>query len=435
MNGEEELQILDASASAGKHFLHVYDFTAGSSRLIFNKEYNSKIKVALSEIDTIAIETGLMTEHNKIFEIYDLNTGNNILAVNDQSVINYNILCMQYIPFLEGFANHLVLITMNTLAQIHIRVINLESSFIEIRNTYLTDELIYSIDISRNGRIALGGQNALFLMMWIYSPPILLYHNKSIQDVSFSPSGDNIALAINIFDIQFQESRVPVSVWSRIENTIVFGEDEDEEEADDYDDTDEDEEEADDYDDTDEDEDEDNEDEDNIEVQDPEIDTHYVPPTNQEKLAIYRNQTCFDTIQLNEEKIGEYLSADSDNIVIFYKQVEDANFLATCLTFTGLKKYLKDPKHAFYSCLPGKDFRTYHDSLPEYIKIPSQSHTLFVHYNDIKQKYIQRQNMIFLEYSERVDTTISYDASITMNFVSSNHCQQGSVIDVYRIIF
>ena len=43
--------------------------------------------------------------------------------------------------------------------------------------------------------------------------------------------------------------------------------------------------------------------------------------------------------------------------------------------------------------------------------------------------------MIFLEFNERVDTTITYEAVVTNNFVSSNHCQPGSLIDVHRIIF
>ena len=42
--------------------------------------------------------------------------------------------------------------------------------------------------------------------------------------------------------------------------------------------------------------------------------------------------------------------------------------------------------------------------------------------------------MIFLEYIERVETTTTYEAVVTNNFVSSNHCQLGSLIDVYRII-
>ena len=43
--------------------------------------------------------------------------------------------------------------------------------------------------------------------------------------------------------------------------------------------------------------------------------------------------------------------------------------------------------------------------------------------------------MIFLEYSDRVDTTITYESIVTNNFVSSNHCLDGSFINVYRIIF
>ena len=43
--------------------------------------------------------------------------------------------------------------------------------------------------------------------------------------------------------------------------------------------------------------------------------------------------------------------------------------------------------------------------------------------------------MIFLEFTQQVEKTISHAASFTMDFVSSNHCQIGSDIDVYRIIF
>ena len=46
-----------------------------------------------------------------------------------------------------------------------------------------------------------------------------------------------------------------------------------------------------------------------------------------------------------------------------------------------------------------------------------------------------RQNMIFLEYSHAVKKTISYDSSHNMAFVSGNHCQDGSEIRVYELIF
>jgi len=420
MNGVEARQQLSRNDTEGKFFLHVYDFTEGNSRLILNREYNRVIKVALSGIDTIAIDYGDSNQHDKTFEIYDLNTGNNILTVNDQSIINYNILCMMYLPPTEQLPNHLVLITYDmhqALEQSHLRVINLQVSFIEIWQNVVND-YINCIDIARNGRIGLGGEDGLLFYYSFGAEAVHIYQGLSIDDVSFSPSGDNIAVSINSFNEINQETPPRVSVYSLTYDYILFGEQDEDEDDQDED------EQWEDYD-----------DDEDIVIDDPELDTCIVPPTNPEKLAQYANTNCFDTIQLNEEKIGEYLRTDSDNIVIFYKQPSDSNFLATCLTFTGLKKYLKDAKHVFYRCEEGKDPRIYYQQRPEFLKIPTQSHTLFVNYNDIKQKYMQRQNMIFLEFSERVDTTMSYDASITMNYVSSNHCQHGSVIEVYHIIF
>jgi hypothetical protein len=43
--------------------------------------------------------------------------------------------------------------------------------------------------------------------------------------------------------------------------------------------------------------------------------------------------------------------------------------------------------------------------------------------------------MIFLEHSHIIEKTITSMASMTMNFLRCNHCQKGSIIDDYRIIF
>jgi hypothetical protein len=150
---------------------------------------------------------------------------------------------------------------------------------------------------------------------------------------------------------------------------------------------------------------------------------------------IHGNDNCFDLLLISEENIGKYLSSDPDNIVIFYKNPSYARFLATCCTFSRLKKYLKDPLHVFYACIPRYDFRNYYRNPPEFLKIPTGTHTIFVSYQDMKTKYMQRQNMIFLEHNNKVEKTITYDASFNMAFVSGNHCQASSIIDVYRIIF
>ena len=156
-------------------------------------------------------------------------------------------------------------------------------------------------------------------------------------------------------------------------------------------------------------------------------------PSDVEKLEKYHNESCFDVINLTDEVIGDFLS-DPGNLVIFYRHPGSDNFFANCLTFDTLKKYLKDPEYIFYSCVEGKDFRTYHTEAPQYLKIPGRT-TIFVRYDVIKRKYIERQNMIFLEFEMDINKTITYSASNTMRFISSNHCQDGSDIPLYNIIF
>ena len=435
MNEEEARHPLSRDDTERKYFLHVYNFTEGNSRLIFNKQYDGSIHVTLSEIDTIAINYVNTHDNNKIFEIYDLNTSNNILSVNDQSIINFGVLCMQYLPPTEQFPNHLVLLTYDwdqALIQSQMRVINLEGLYQEIlRHDY--SHWYDVMDIARNGNIIVGGTNGLLFNNSVDTEfNRHLYDGLCIGSVSFSPRAYHIAVSVDTEIQGYDDVRPRASVYSLVYYTTIFGfqensvhplEDEDEEDEDEEDEEDEDEE------------DEEDEDEEEILINPKDLNSCVIPPSNPALIQLYGNKTCFDIIQQNEENIGNYLSADRDNIVIFYKQIADADFLATCLTFTGLKKYLQDPKHAFYRCIHRKDHRTYIDDQPDFLKIPTQTITIFVSYEDIKQKYIQRQNMIFLEYIERVDTTITYEAIITNNYISSNHCQDGSLINVYRIIF
>jgi hypothetical protein len=328
---------------------------------------------------------------------------------------------MQYFPESEQYHNSLCLITINPREyNKHIRVINVEDDFGQVFIKNLQQLRYLSLSIGPIGQIGLGTPDGLLYFLSPHENPMTKFENKFIQNIVFSRSGEKVAVASQEFNRISETHYYNVMVFNypddeEISIDVEHEEHEEEEEYEEYE-----------------------EEEEDIVILDPELDTHFIPPTNAEKLQLYTNKNCFEVIQMNEENIGEYLSADRDNIVIFYKQPSDADFLATCLTFTNLKKYLKDPKMVFYECIeqvPKKDPRTYYTQPPEFLKIPTQSHTIFVNYNDIKQKYIQRQNMIFLEYHNQVLKTMSYNASITMNFVSSNHCQEGSVINVYRIIF
>jgi hypothetical protein len=469
MNGHlvgHEVNFIEAMDN---YYLHVYDFSEDNSRLIFQKIYNREINVAFSDIDTIAIASR-SHEHCSQFEVYDLNTGNRLIFGDQLPILNSSrITCMHYIPSTDHLPNYIVIVTKANPSIYHYRVIDLrENTFREIWNSIVPNN-ITCIDIARNGRIALGGESGVLVYHSFGAGSSTYFQERAINGLSFSLNA--LYLGVNFRNF-FQHNGIVlyrpenISVLSLQQgvpgvDTIIFRDpvflDDDNfgyahgfeddlgyEFEDHYDEQDE-------------------RDrvrpvdemgahhaynrraqlppvrqvpEPDVEIQDPQLDIA-VPnqPSNPQKLQIHGNDNCFDLSLLSEEKIGDYLSSDPDNIVIFYKNPGDAGFLATCLTFSRLKKYLKDPLHVFYTCIPRYDFRNYHRNQPEFLKIPTQAGNLFVDYQLMKQKYMQRQNMIFLEHSRKVERTITYDASFNMAFVSGNHCQDGSVIDVYNIIF
>ena len=482
INGQRERHDAPIVASMDYNYLHVYDFSDVDTTLVFEKIYNTEVIIALSDIDTIAIFSAIDI-NDKLFEVYDLNTGNNIISENNQRLLNFStISCMHYISSTPHLYNFLVIITVNAHLQNHLRVINLQgNTFIEIWNNIVQNN-VSCIDIARNGRIALGGINGILVYHSFGAVASTYFQDRSIDGLSLSPN----ALYLGIdFLIGYRELffRPRISVLSLQQgipgvDTIIFQYpvyDHGDEGMINYDNRDDDlhdqrerhrvidemdmvhrQVNAFDIDDefhdanlvpvrylhnfVDDDQAElspiHRVEEPDVEIEDPQLDV-VVPnqPPDQLKLKMHGSDDCLDLYSLDEENIGNYLSNDPDNIVIFYKQPSDAGFLATCCSFTRLKKYLKDPMHVFYSCIQGYDFRNYYRNPPEFLKIPTGTHTIFVNYQDMKAKYLQRQNMIFLEHQGKVQNTITYDASFNMAFVSGNHCQDGSVIDVYRIIF
>jgi hypothetical protein len=433
-----------------KWFVRVYDFTTGVIRLVFENITEYPIELSLSITDTIAIagpaHGGLST--------YDLNTSDLIL----NNLADENILFIKYFPdgqyiYFPGqyFRNPiLIIIKNNGTDNVSLAIVNEQNLEIIFRRN-LGDIEILNIDIARDmtNSIALASSEGLYILSTVDSNLRRLFHRNIIGGVSFSRYGLNIGITIfrNMMNV-INERPSSIKSFNLQEDQFDFEMDLNEDgnsESDSDDDGSYDEDNEDrDY------EDEipwpendepnpaawDEEEERELDIEDPDLDINNpYQPTNLEKLAKYSDQNCFDSINMSEEVIGDYLSSDPDNLVIFYRFPASDGFLANCLTFETLKKYLKDPKYIFYNCVEGKRFEAYHNDPPQYLKIPGRT-TLYVSYQDMKRKYIERQNMIFLDYDiETVKRTISYSTSITLNFVSGNHCQEGSSIQLYRIIF
>jgi hypothetical protein len=398
------------------YFLNVYDFA--NNRLLFQQIYERDIKFSISEINTIAVSKHHIDDYEGIphyeIAIFDLITGNRLNNI----FYEYEILFIQYFPEIEPYYNRLLVITREHSDIQNMKILELENNFRQIYNKDLSQYRINTVSVTRNRQIAVGTDNGViyFPSLDIDQIPEILFRGRDIVNIIFSQSGNKIKAESTGFDevsdqnyIEINQHRnllgirdvVPNEHLGETEiNRVAIPPLEPE-----------------------------------IEIDDPQLDI-VVPtaPTDPIKLSENENKSCFDPIQVNEENIGQYLSSDIDNLVIFYQELGANDFFATCLSFTTLKKFLKDPKMIFYGCVPGKDFRTYWHDPPQFLKIPG-SHTIFVDYQDMKQKYMQRQNMIFLVNSFCVAKTISYDASYFMRFISSNHCQKGSIINVYRIIF
>jgi hypothetical protein len=420
-----------------KYFLHVYEFgREHRCSLILNKRYPDRINVSLSELDTIAISSNVNPSHGStLIEIYNLDNKRRIA----KTVVAYPIFHMKFLPETELYHNNLLVISLDIDAEkFYMKIIDLQNKFTEKYNKLLDADHILSIDISRNVQIALGTDNGLLYFTSLDQEPVRLYGDKMIIHISFSISGQKVAVVFFESDQHDQEDedeaddveqgqKYLFSVFHFLENTEIFNS----EIADTvyenyfinkpqvepvYN--------------------EDAEDNFVLAIRNPFLDRDFpVQITNQEKLQQHGSHTCFDINELNEENIGTYLTSDPDNIVLFVKTNDKPEFAATCLKFSNLKNFLKDPTMIFYRCVDGMDYRQYSSNQLEYLKLPTGGQTIFVNYRDIKDKYKQRQNMIFVELEEKIEKTISFDASYTMQFVSSNHCQKGSNIDVYRIIF
>jgi len=166
-------------------------------------------------------------------------------------------------------------------------------------------------------------------------------------------------------------------------------------------------------------------------------------PTSVKKVSkpkLHIDDKCQDIIMMDENEIAEYLETEPNAVVLFYRLRggSDIRFRAICYTFDALLNYAKDPSNILFQCQQEFSLERYANEpqgLPTYLKIPVGDLNAYVEYQSFLEKINIGQNMIFLEYEKSVPKTMSAAASIEVNIVSRYHCQEGSNIDVYSIMF
>lgn len=424
--------------NSNKMGLHIYDFTPGNSRLLFERYEDDLRNMSFSEDNKFAISGGFnVTGQHCGLIIVDLATGNIISHGLEISAIEI-IYLYPNLTHPRRSSNRILVISINDddIRNIEIR----DTNTLELIHARQTNLFIFDVYVKSSGEIILATDNGIycFTMTFIDREVVPIFREYYISEITYSINRDRIGLLTlgpdpeninsskpdNIFiydfapriNIMYQSNPNPGQYRWRHQvqeepfirmipdapvvnppTGVVSSE---------------------------------------PEIYDTQLDIAVAtPPSNAVKLKKYGKKQCFDIFNTSEEIIGNYLTSNTDNLVIFYKYSGDDDFQASCLTFSALKTYLKDPNYVFYRCIDRKDYRTYQAEPPEFLKLPTQSGNLFVDYQLMKQKYMQRQNMVFLEHGEQIPKTITLIASLSMHFVSRNHCQEGSVIDVYRIIF
>jgi hypothetical protein len=399
---------INISHNDNKYFLNIYDFTVGYFRLVFQKEFDNRdVIFTLSEFNTIAIASKTIEYDeeeggNEITEIavYNIIAGNRVCNL----FVDYIVKFIEYLPQIEPNYNKILLISELRQTQ-HIKIYDLEENFRLITNKNIDEYTIHDVDISQNGHIVIGTNEGLYYYTSLDEEPHHLLTDHIIEYISLSRSGEKIASIMIEYDLHIRYYYL--IIYNFDETTIIYPRIAEN-------------------------------DEDEIIRVDHELNECIVKPADPIKLLQEKDNNCFDIVDTGLDiQIGTYLSADKDNVVVFYKQASQPDFFAVCLTFTALKFYLKDPKSIYYKCEDHISLHMYWNNPPEYLKIPAPNN-IYVNYNHMKTKYRQRQNMIFLETDGQrdiIEKTVSYDVSYTMNAISGWHCQKGTSINVYHIIF
>ena len=393
--------------------IQVYSFDTLDARLIFERYINTtNINIAISEYNTLAISGDRLETNGTEYSlnIFDLDTGNLIKYAFDPYIVR----SVHFVPENDdGFNKILVVLNIENNNEEHNFQI-IDSENFEVLEDRIIDR-INCVHIKRDGEITIGTSIGLLHFRFDGIPLAhrRLFHGEYIQQITYSLDGTKLGLILGqtlvIFDLTLD----------RFIHTIEEpGQNEDDQDEN-YQD----------------------EDDDDLPdepiINDTELDECFVRPADPAKLALYGNKECLLLANNDEQEISTFLSANLNNIVLFYKQPADDDFSAFCLTFRMLKRFFIKPRYVYFNCDPSKPIEQYRDELPEYIRI-SKQRNIYVSYPDIKRKYIERQNMIFLVFSEKIESAVSYyniAKFLNESAISEEwSCQKNTSIDVYRII-
>jgi len=134
--------------------------------------------------------------------------------------------------------------------------------------------------------------------------------------------------------------------------------------------------------------------------------------------------------------VKTFLDEDKENIII----IDNSRINATCISKKDLDLLVSNyADNWFFDC---SKYNNKEHLLTPYIKLPLISYTCYVPYNDLYSLFESKKRVFYINTTDlKIEKTASYkntiqldDDNIERNWIGANHCQEGSSIEISRII-
>jgi len=145
---------------------------------------------------------------------------------------------------------------------------------------------------------------------------------------------------------------------------------------------------------------------------------------------------CNDLINMSDESIAEFIK--QENALVLFVDTKNLEYInSACYTFDALSFAIEN--NVFYACIMGKSHRTYVDGPDEYVMINTHVGNFLVDAKVVRKIVTERKKVVHLKYYFTIPRTISKRAILETGieeeaYVGGYHCQEGSNIDVYKVI-
>ena len=154
------------------------------------------------------------------------------------------------------------------------------------------------------------------------------------------------------------------------------------------------------------------------------------------KILEHNNSLNYDDLILNENivNVKDFLKEDDDNIII----ADSSRINITGISKSSLDELIKDYKNNwFYDC---SKFKNDEYLLQPYIKIPTTTESFYIPYQYIYTLFKSSNKLFYItKTDEIIKKTSSYKNTPKgqieglADYVSANHCQEGSEIQISKI--